>query len=135
MQRSPMGGGLNLTKSMLLKALLLVITLAVVYYAIDYFLGSFFAWGVVILIGFNVYLLYRVSIRRTLDQKIFGEDEFYESKERPSQVVPQESSPEIEKQQSTYEAMQQTYEKCPKCEGKVIPGLQYCEECGHQLEP
>lgn len=134
MQRSPLGGGLNITKSLLLKAILFVIGLAAIYYVVDLFLGSFFAWGVILLIGFNVYLLYRVSIKQTLNKKVFGEDELYDSEKRPSQIVPQNSSPEVDKQQSTYEAMQQTYETCPKCEAKIIPGLQYCEECGYQLD-
>jgi len=134
MEPAGMGSDLNFNWKLLIKALIIVSMLVATYYLINIYLSNYFAWAVIFLILVNIYLIYRVSIRKTIGNKIFGEEDFYDTDSRPSQKVPQNSNPTIEEQHSAYDKVQDDYEKCPACQANLIPSLGYCEACGHQLD-
>lgn len=132
MQRAPIQSNLNFNKKTILILFSTIIVLGTLIYFIYQEFGDYWAWATVFIILFNLYLIYRIRIRKALSTKIFTEEERYSDDFGTYNVHNAKHNPSETKDETIQ--LDNKYEECSNCSARLIPGLEYCEECGEVVE-
>ena len=126
MERSPIESKVKISRNVIFRVIVVVALIGIILFMVETQAGRDYTWIALFIILFNLYLLYRISIRWAIAGSPTSVDEYL--KQHGIETNHEEGY------KGYIQRIERQYENCTKCQAKMIPGLDYCEECGNSVK-